>query len=59
MIPEIYIFSGKDVGDTLECTNPRQSCRLAVREKYRCRLGDLVDSDQLDKNEKNAIEKAF
>ena len=48
---KIY-FSGKDVGETLECKNPRQACRLAVKEKYRCRLGELVDPASLDKNEK-------
>ena len=50
-----YIFSGQDVGETIECTNPRQSCRLAAREKYRCRLGDLVDSETLDKHEKDVL----
>ena len=48
-------FSGQDVGETIECTNPRQSCRLAAREKYRCRLGDLVDSETLDNHEKDAL----
>ena len=48
-------FSAKDIGDTLEYSNPRKACRDTVKEKYRKRLGDLVDSQELDRNEKNTI----
>jgi len=48
-------FSGKDVGETLEYANSRKACSDGVKEKYKKRLGELINPDGLDTNERNAI----
>jgi prophage antirepressor-like protein len=48
-------FCGKDVGETLEYTNPTKACRVNVKDKYQKRLSQITNPNELDQWERNSI----